>query len=77
MLSGDTSFPSPGAGNDCRPLGPNTQKQLTGQVEGPVETPAIPVVPGTSLGPRERARLPPPLYPWILFEAPAGFLAGC
>lgn len=37
-----------GQGNDCKPLGPNTQKQMTCQVEGTVETIAIPVVPGPS-----------------------------
>lgn len=37
-----------GQGDDCRPLGPNTQNQMTCQVEGTVETIAIPVVPGPS-----------------------------
>lgn len=38
MPSGDISFTVPGTGNDCRPLGSNSQKQMTCQVEGPVET---------------------------------------
>lgn len=34
----ETSFPSLGTGSACRLVGPSTQKQMSCQVEGPVET---------------------------------------
>lgn len=38
LHSGKTSSPSPGTESNCRPLGPNTQKQTFCEVEVPVET---------------------------------------
>lgn len=71
----ETSFPPPGTGSACRLLGPHPQKQMSCQAEGPVEI-LQPSLLSLALPQRKDQAASFP-HPWTLFQAPAGFLAGC
>lgn len=77
MSSGETSSPSPGTGSDCRPLYLNTQKQMSCQVEDPVETLQPSLLSQALALPQTKGQAASSPSPWTLFQAPAGFLAGC